>query len=396
MHFPFFLPIKFALLELFCLIKIMWIRTLILCATLTGMVTLTTACSDQKKANRNSTIVVRTQQVQPQEAYRWIDTFGQTEGAQEVEVRAQVSGIMRKLNFREGEAVKAGQTLFEIEKEPYEAALRQARAQTQQAQTTLNKAQRDAKRAQALIKVNAISRQEFDDFISALESAKSALAVAQAAQQKAEIDLSHANVPASVDGVAGKSEVNVGSLVSSGTTLLTTITQPSDLRVTFAISDKDLSTAELSKKNKVLVFAPAAKTPIEAQLDFIGQQVDADRGTIRMRAKLPQGTRLWPGQYVEVRMMVGTIENAFVVPQGVVRQKPDGTYAVYIYQDGMAREREVFVSHWEGKNWVLTGGLSQGDKVIVNQILRLRDKTPVKLENAPQAEGLGSVSKQQH
>ena len=374
----------------------MWIRTLILCLTLTGIVTLTTACSDQKKVNKNTAVVVQIQQAQPQEAYRWIDTFGQTEGAQEVEVRAQVSGIMRKLNFSEGEAVKAGQTLFEIEKEPYEAALRQARAQTQQAQTTLNKAQRDAKRAQALIKVNAISRQEFDDFISALESAKSALAVVQAAQQKAEIDLSHANVPAPVDGVAGKSEVNVGSLVSSGTTLLTTITQPSDLRVTFAISDKDLSSAELSKKNKVLVFAPNAKTPIEAQLDFIGQQVDANRGTIRMRAKLPQGTQLWPGQYVEVRVMSGIIKNAFVVPQGVVRQKPDGTYAVYIYQDGMAREREVFVSHWEGKNWVLTGGLSQGDQVIVNQILRLRDKAPVKLEQASQAKEIGSVSKQQH
>ena len=374
----------------------MKIRSFFWCIALIGLVTMTAACSEQKKTNKNAPIVVQTQMAQPQTSYRWIETFGQTEGAQEVEVRAQVSGIMRQLHFKEGEAVKAGQTLFEIEKEPYEAALQHAKAQTQQALTNLNKAHRDAKRAQALIKVKAISRQEFDDAISDLENAKSALAIAQATEKKAEIDLSHAKVPAPVDGVAGKSEVNVGALVSSGSTLLTTITQPSDLRVTFAISDKDLSSAELSKKNKVLVFAPNAKTPIEAQLDFIGQQVDANRGTIRMRAKLPQGTQLWPGQYVEVRVMSGIIKNAFVVPQGVVRQKPDGTYAVYIYQDGMAREREVFVSHWEGKNWVLTGGLSQGDQVIVNQILRLRDKAPVKLEQASQAKEIGSVSKQQH
>ena len=361
----------------------MKVQLLFFCTVLFSAMLMSTGCTDRKVQSKKNDIVVDTIAMQPTQAYRWIDTFGLTEGAQEVEVRAQVSGILRKLNFTEGEAVKAGQTLFEIEKEPYEAALNEARAQTNQAITNLNKAKRDAKRAQTLIKVNAISRQEYDDAISSLENAKSVLVIAQAAQQKAEIDLSHATVPAPVDGIAGKSEVNVGSLVANSTTLLTTITQPSDLRVSFAIGDRDLANSTFSRDSRVLVFGPNNEQPIEAKLYFISQQVDSQRGTVRMRAKLPEGTQLWPGQYVEVRIMSGLIEQAYVVPQGVVRQKPDGTYAVYVYENGLAREREVRVSHWEGKNWVLIDGLKPGDLVISNHILRLRDKTPVKL-HAPE------------
>ena len=359
----------------------MRINLLVVCSILLGASLVSVGCSDQKTQNKRLDIVVNTITMKPQQAYRWVDTFGLTEGVNQVEVRSQVSGILRQLNFTEGESVKVGQALFEIEKEPYLAALNEAQALTNQSITNLNKAQRDVKRAQALIKANAISRQDYDNAISELEKAQSALDVAKAKQKKAEIDLSHATVPAPVDGIAGKSEVNIGSLVSDSTTLLTTITQPSDLRVSFAIGDRDLVNASFSRNSRVLVFSPDGKPPIEAKLDFISQQVDSQRGTLRMRAKLPEGTHLWPGQYVEIRVMAGIIEEAYVVPQGVVRQKPDGTYAVYVYENGLAREREVSVSHWEGENWILTAGLKQGDQVISNQILRLRDKTPVKLQH---------------
>ena len=330
-------------------------------------------CGDKKVATERAPIEVQTLTATPTTAFRWVDTLGQTEGAEEVEVRAQVSGVLRKLNFKEGERVKAGQTLFEIEKEPYEAQLRQARAQTQQAKTELVKAQRDAKRASELIKVNAVSRQEYDDAQSALAVAKSALALAQAQEQNAQIDLSHAMVPAPVDGIAGKSEVNVGSLITSGTTLLTSITQPDTLRVSFAIGDKALAGAKLTKDNLVRVFYHDSKEFLPAKLDFISQQVDASRGTLRLRAILPPTDRFLPGQYVQVRLMMGEYKNAYLVPQGIVRQKSDGTYAVYVMQEGTARERSVILGNWEGKDWIVTGGLNPGDKVITNQILRLRE-----------------------
>lgn len=330
-------------------------------------------CGDKKKSVERPPIEVSTLTATPTTTFRWVDTFGQTEGAEEVEVRAQVSGVLRKLNFKEGESVKAGQTLFEIEKEPYEAQVRQARAQTEQAKTELVKARRDAKRASELIKVNAVSRQEYDDAQSALAMAKSALALAQAQQTNAEIDLSHAMVPAPVDGIAGKSEVNIGSLITSGTTLLTSITQPDTLRVSFAVSDKNLVGARLTKDNLVRVFIPDTKDFLPAKLDYIGQQIDADRGTLRLRAVLPPTKKLLPGQYVEVRLMLGEYKDAYLVPQGVVRQRSDGTYSVYVIEEGVAREKEVLLGNWEGSDWIVTNGLKPGDKVITNQILRLRD-----------------------
>ena len=332
-----------------------------------------TGCNNKKGPVERPPVEVSTLTAVPTTTFRWVDTFGQTEGAEEVEVRAQVSGVLRKLNFKEGEFVKAGQTLFEIEKDPYEAQLRQARAQTQQAKTELVKAQRDAKRASELIKVNAVSRQEYDDAQSSLSVARSALALAQAQEQNAEIDLSHAMVPAPVDGIAGKSEVNVGALITSGTTLLTSITQPNALRVSFAIGDKALQGSKLTKDNLVRVFLPDSKEFLPAKLDYISQQVDADRGTLRLRAILPPTDKFLPGQYVQVRIMMGEYKDAYLVPQGIVRQKSDGTYAVYVIEEGVARERGVTLGNWEGKDWIVTGGLKPGDKVITNQILRLRE-----------------------
>ena len=360
-------------------VKSFIVLTLAACAMFSG-------CGDKKGPVERPPIEVTTLTATPTDTIRWVDTYGQTEGAEEVEVRAQVSGVLRKLNFKEGESVKAGQTLFEIEKEPYEAQLRQAHAQTLQAQAELVKARRDAKRASELIKVNAVSRQEYDDAQSALSIAQSALALAQAQEQNAKIDLSHAMVPAPVDGIAGKSEVNVGSLITEGSTLLTSITQPDTLRVAFAVSDKSIMGAQLKKDNLVRVFLPDSKEFLPAKLDYISRQVDADRGTLRLRAVLPPNDKFLPGQYVEVRLMIGEYKDVFLVPQGIVRQKSDGTYSVYVIEEGVAREKGVLLGNWEGTDWIVTKGLKPGDKVITNQILRLRDGIRVteKTAQAPQ------------
>ena len=348
-------------------------------------VMLLSGCSDRGARTERAPLQVTTLSAEPISTYRWAETFGQTEGIEQVEVRAQVSGVLRKLHFKEGERVKAGQTLFEIEKDPYEAALTQAVAQRRQAEANLTKANRDYKRAAQLIKVNAVSRQDYDDAKTAVDVAQSEVALAKAQETNARIDLEHALVPAPVDGYAGKSEVNVGSRVTAQTTLLTSITQPDTLRVSFAISDRVVSQATLTEDNLVQVFIPATKTPLMAKLDYIGQQIDANRGTLRLRAVLPPTDKLKPGQYVEVRLMTGRLENVFSLPQGAIRQRPDGTYSVYVVDNGLAREREVTLSHWEGTQWIVTSGLKAGDKVIVDQILRLRDKLPVAEKKAEPA-----------
>ena len=341
-------------------------------------------CGDKPKKVERKPVAVAVMPAQATDTYRWIETYGQTEGAQEIEVRAQVGGILRQLNFKEGSFVKKGDTLFELEKEPYEAALAQAKAQTAQAQTTLDQTLRDWRRAQKLIKADAISQQEFDKAKNDYLNAKSSLMSAKAKQTSAQLDLDRSRVPAPVDGVAGRAEVNVGSLVSANSTLLTKITQPDTLRVVFTISDRYLQTAELALNNPVQIFVNGSKEPIEAKLDYIGQQVDAKQGALRLRAEVPKTDKLWSGQYVEVRVMVGHLKNIFKVPQGVIRQRADGTYSVYVNDKGTVKEKPVTLAHWEGRDWVVTGGLTAGDEVIVDNLLRLRDRMKITVKGQKQ------------
>ena len=341
-------------------------------------------CGDGPKKVERKPVAVSVMPVQATESYRWIETYGQTEGAQEIEVRPQVSGLLRKLNFKEGSVVKAGDTLFEIEREPFEAALAQAKAQTQQAQTKLDQTLRDWRRAQKLIKADAMSQQEFDNAKNEYLNAKSALASAVAKEKTAQLDLNRSQVPAPVDGVAGRAEVNVGSLVSSNSTLLTKITQPDTLRVVFSISDSHLQTAELALNNPVQIFVNGSKEPIQAKLDYIGQQVDPKQGALRLRAEVPKTEKLWSGQYVEVRVMVGHLKNIFMVPQGVIRQRADGTYSVFVNDKGTVKEQLVTLAHWEGRDWVVTSGLKVGDEVIVDNLLRLRDRMKITIKGQKQ------------
>lgn len=352
-------------------------------------------CGDKPKKTERKPTPVAVMKVEMTDTYRWVETFGQTEGAQEIQVRAQVGGILRQLHFKEGSLVKKGDTLFELEKEPYEAALTQAKAQTAQAQTAMDQALRDWRRAQKLVKADAISQLEFDKAKNDYMNAKSALASAKAKQASAQLDLNRSRVPAPVDGVAGRSEVNIGALVSANSTLLTTITQPDTLRVVFSISDSILQNAQLALDNPVQVFVKDVKEPIMAKLDYIGQQVDAKQGTLRLRAALPKTDKLWPGQYVEVRLMIGELKNVAKIPQGVVRQRSDGTYSVFLNQDGKVHEQLVTLGHWEGKDWVVTSGLKAGDEVIVDNLLRMRERLPIKVKGQDAKTGQQPKQKKQ-
>ena len=351
-------------------------------------------CGDKTTKVERKPVPVAVMKAQTIDTYRWVETFGQTEGAQEIEVRPQVGGILRQLNFTEGSFVKKGDTLFELEKEPYEAALTQATAQTAQAQTVLDQALRDWRRAQKLIKADAMSQQEFDKAKNDYMNAKSSLMSAKAKQTSAQLDLDRSRVPAPVDGVAGRSEVNVGALVAANSTLLTTITQPDTLRVVFSISDSVLRNAHLALNNPVHVFVKDSKEPIVAKLDYIGQQVDAKQGTLRLRATLPKTEKLWPGQYVEVRVMIGELKNVVKVPQGAIRQRADGTYSVFLNNNGKVREQSVLLGHWEGSDWIVTNGLKAGDEIIVDNLLRLRDRLAITVKGQDEANAQSKNQKQ--
>lgn len=312
---------------------------------------------------------------------RWIEMIGQAEGGGEVEVKSQTDGILKTQRYREGDFVKAGDVMFEIESDVYRARFNAAAAARRRSADELRQAERELKRAEGLFRSGSGSRKALDDARSARNQAKHQLDEARADEADAKIALEWTKVKAPASGYASKALVNPGTLVSADSTVLASVTQHDDVRVVFAPSDRDLEGAELSLNNAVRIFRKDG-AELSAKLDYLAQSIDYDVGTRTMRAKIAAGSGVLPGQFVRVRLMVGVDRQACRVPQKAILQLPDGTYCVYIAKEGRAERRPVTVGLWEGRDWIVLSGLKTGDAVITNQLLRLRDGARISVPDA--------------
>lgn len=314
----------------------------------------------------------------------WIQTIGQAEGGQQVEVRAQVGGILKSLDYREGDLVKAGDVLFEIDDAPYRAELDSARSARLRAADELKQAERELKRAQDLYKSGAGTKKDYDDARSTRNQKAFALDEAKAQEADAAISLGWTKVAAPASGYASRAEVKPGALVTASTTLLATITQHDDVRVVFAPSDRDLASQPVTLANSVRIFRKDG-SELAASLDYVAKEIDPNTSTRVMRAKVSDPGTLLPGEFVNVRLQVSVDRNAYRVPQKAVLQLPDGSYTVYVVRDGKAVRQTVEMGLWEGKDWVVRKGLADGDQVITNQLVRLQDGAAVTASPEPPA-----------
>ena len=212
--------------------------------------------------------------------------MGQTEGADQVEIRSQVSGILKRQLYKEGEFVRRGQPLFIIDQAPFQADLEAARAAANQAKAQLEQADRELARTRRLYAQQAVPQKDLDDAQSTAKVARAALKAAEAKAAASSISLSHTQITAPADGIAGMALVNPGTLVTAQSTQLTTLTQKKDLKVVFAISDRDLGNASMTLGNAVEVVNSDGKR-IPAKLDYVSQSVTPDLGTRQMRARSP-------------------------------------------------------------------------------------------------------------
>lgn len=306
----------------------------------------------------------------------WIEVLGRAEGGREVEVRPQVGGILKSVRFQEGDAVQTGDLMYEIDEAPYRARLDAAQAARKQARAQLDQAEREFKRQRDLLKVNATSRKEYDDAETTRNAARFALVNAQAEEKDAQISLGYTAVRAPAAGIAGRTEVNPGALLTASTTLLTSITQRDDVRVRFAPSERRLNGADITTNNLVRLFASDGKE-YKARLDFVSQSLDPDTSTRLMRARFEEPTPVLPGEFVTVRLQTTVNQAVFRIPQKAIVQSPDGRYLVYVREGDKAVVRYVTVGLWEGTDWIVTSGLKEGDLVITDQLLRLRDGAAV-------------------
>jgi membrane fusion protein (multidrug efflux system) len=332
-------------------------------------------------------------QVAPQRVPIAVEAVGQTEGSKEVEVRARVSGILQKRLYNEGELVRAGAPMFKIDAAPFEIALAQAKAQLAQEQARNEQSRRESMRLKQLAAQKAISQKEYDDASSNLKLSAATLQVAEARVKEAELNLSYTSVIAPVSGVSGRAVRSEGSLITAGAdSLLTSISQADPIWVRFSLAGSDL--AKLPQQRLVrgapveisLVLPDGTLYPGKGRLNFAATQIDTRLGTQQLRAEFDNAKgQLLPGQFVRVQLVAGQRDNVFLVPQTAVMQAEAGYMLFVLDKEGKAALKPVQLGDWIGADWMVLGGLVAGDRVIVDNLLKLRPGAVV----SPLAPGQG-------
>jgi membrane fusion protein (multidrug efflux system) len=326
-------------------------------------------------------VAARVRQAAPENVPIVLDAVGQLQGSKEVEIRARVSGILLKQLYKEGQLVKEGAPLFQIDPAPYEIALAQAQAQLAQERARQEQTAREANRLKDLVQERAISQKEFDDAVSAQKLSAASLQAAEANVRQADLNLSYTRVTAPVSGVTGRLARSEGSLVTAGqdSSLLTTLIQVEPAWVRFSLSDSDLAKVAGGKlspgagQDIRLILPDESVYPLKGRLNFAATQIDSRMATQELRAEFDNPkVRLLPGQFVRVRITAGEYRNAFLVPQTAVFQNEKGHFLFLLDSENKAVIRQVQTGEWSGQNWVVLAGLSPGDRVVVDNLLKLR------------------------
>jgi membrane fusion protein (multidrug efflux system) len=347
-----------------------------------SMVLVLAACSpgdarqEKKAAAAAAPLAVGVLAVAPRDVPVAFEAVGRTEGSREVQVRARVAGILEQQLYREGDSVAAGAPLFRLERAPFEIELAQARASLAQERSRQGLAEQESARLKGLADRRAISQKEADQAAASAQQTTAAVQMSEARLRQAELNLSYTEVNAQIGGITGRALQSIGTLVSPGndTALLTTITRGDPIWVRFSLSEAEFARLRGESKRIEVRLELADGRPYEhaGRLNFAGSTVDALTGTVQMRAELPNPRQgLLPGQYVRVRVVAGS-QQAIVVPQGAVLQNEGGRYVWLAAADGRAVQRPIRAGNWLGSDWVVLDGLKSGDRVIVDNLARLR------------------------
>lgn len=306
------------------------------------------------------------------------------------QVRARVDGVVLKRLFTEGSEVKQGQSLFQIDPAPYQARLAAAQADVGSAQATLNQATSLAERYKPLVEANAVSKQEYTNAVAAQKQAEAALAAARAQVRIAQLNAGYANVNAPISGRIGRALVTEGALVSAAqATELALIQQTNPMYLNITQSATELQRLRKQAGGNVkdapvsVMLDDGTELANKGRLLFSDVTVDPSTGQVTLRAQVPNpDNSLLPGQYVRVRLAQAELPNGIVVPQqAVTRGGPQGDTLMVVGPDNKPARRTVKIASQQGSSWVVTEGLKEGERVMVDGFQKLQmlpPGTPVK------------------
>lgn len=314
---------------------------------------------------------------------------GQTAGSRETEVRARISGILENRLYEEGSRVKAGSALFQIDPGTYQTQLTSAEAAAGVSEAKLNQAKRELARLTPLAAEKAISQKEFDDAKSSFETADAALRQVRAQVNEARLNLGYTKVVAPISGVTGIAVKSNGNLLTSTDSLLTTIVQTDPVYINFSIPEADflkvsseLGSGKIALPGKrasngslgfdiKLKLADGSVFPAAGKMNFVSEKVNPATGGFDARAEIanPEGT-LRPGQFVRVSLNGATRTGATAVPQRAVIDGPMGKMVFMVTPDNKLAPRPVELDGWSNGEWIVTKGLQNGERVLVDGVIK--------------------------
>jgi multidrug efflux system membrane fusion protein len=306
-----------------------------------------------------------------------LSAIGTVEASSSVAVRAQITGELTSVNFKEGDDVEQGQVLFTLDRRPLEAALKQSEAALARDQAQLANATAQAQRSKELAARGIATREQVDTTATAATALEATVGADRAAVENATVQLNYATIKAPLSGRTGVLMVHPGNLVrANDPTPLVVINQVSPVQVVFGIPERQLANLKTHLAQGTLRVEARPQgddaPPAVGRISFVDNAVDATTGMIRIKGTFANGDRrLWPGQFVNVVALLATDPNAIVVPSMAVQTGQQGTY-VFVLKDGQTVDlRPVVVARTSGNESVVDKGLQDGETVVTDGQLRL-------------------------
>ena len=353
-------------------------------ACLLCTVALAAGCSKEAPAPAPHVVDVTAITIEPRNAPLVYEFVGQSQSSREVEIRARVDGFLEKRVYVEGSLVKAGQTLFVMDRKPFEAALQQARGELAQQQAKLEVAAANLARVRPLAEQNAVSKRDLDDAGGNERTARAAVLTSQGTVRQAELNLSYATISTPLTGLSSFAKIQDGAYINASNNLLTYVAQLDPMWVNFSVSENQhLRLRESVAKGQIkvpanaefdveIILADGSVFPNRGRISFADPSFSKETGTFLVRATFanPDGV-LKPGQFVRVHVLGATRPNAILLPQRAVQQGAKSHFVWLVGKDGKAEQRAVGTGQWIGDDWVIEQGLNAGEQVVVDGGIRV-------------------------
>lgn len=300
----------------------------------------------------------------------YLDEVGRTVAREVVSIQPQVSGTITEIHFRDGADLKKGDPLFTIDPRPFQAQLGAAEANLAQSKAALDFAQVQFARVKDLVESRAIARQDYDTRKNAVDVSQAQVKQNEATLESARLNLEYTSIRSPIDGRAGHRLVDLGNVVTANTTSLLTIQRMDPIYADFTVTESDFPEVQRNSANHTLrveVRLPDDPKAETGQLTFLDNSVQSSSGTVMLRATVPNSNRhLWPGQFVNVRLVLATLSKAVLVPATAAQDSSKGPFVYVVKSDSTAELRPVKLGQRQGDQVVVQQGVQPGEQVVLN------------------------------